>query len=92
MVVEAPQDWNRVLQALKNFVNDGQIRVQLRLPGLGPPVAGRFGVRQNLLERVPVNVVFGTRGAFTDLFGQHSAANFSPFLHIRKHLGLLLVP
>jgi hypothetical protein len=47
-------------------------------------------VSENLLERIPVNLEFGTGSAFADLTGQHAATIFGPFLHIGKHPDLLL--
>ncbi|MEZ5944314.1 MAG: hypothetical protein R3C18_23230 [Planctomycetaceae bacterium] len=44
--------------------------IQFEVPNLG--------VRENLLERLPVNVVFTTRRTFTDLTRQHATTNLCP--------------
>ena len=70
--------------------DDRQKGIQLRRPRLRASIAGRFRVRQNLLQRLPVNLVLTARSPFTDLTVQHPAADLGPFFHIRKHPCLLL--
>ena len=66
---------------LEDFMNDRQEWLQLRRPGLRAAIAGRFRVRQNLLQRLPVNLVFGTSGPLADLSVQdprHESLPISP--------------
>lgn len=62
---------------VEDFVNDRQLRVQLRR------------VREDLLERLSVSLVFGTCGVLDEFSSQNAPPNFGPVLHLRKHLGLL---
>ena len=49
-------------------------------------------MRQNLLQRVPMDVVFRTRCSLADFAAQDAAADLRPFLHIRKHPSTSLLP
>ena len=75
---------------LQDLVNDRQERFQLRWPRPTPPIARRFRVRENLLERIPMNPRLGARSTLADLVAQDPATDLSPFLHIREHPCLLL--
>ena len=60
-------------------------RFQLRSPRLSPAITWRFRIRQNLLQCLPVNLLFRTSRPLTDLVVQNSTTDLSPFLHVREH-------
>jgi hypothetical protein len=71
---------------LKDLLNDAQEGFEL---GLGPrcraAVARRLGMPENFLERVPMNRKRTANGALALAVDEDSAADLSPFLHVREH-------
>ena len=67
-------------------MDDGQERIEL---GLGAwdraAVAGRFGMLEDLLESVPVDVVGAAGGAFAQAGDQDAATDLGPDLHVGVH-------
>ena len=63
---------------LEDLLDDWQERLQLRGPPLREPVTRWLGVRQDLLQRVPVNVIFLARRPLADLTVQDAAADLNP--------------
>src|SRR5512135_2603288 len=71
---------------LEDLVDDGQEGVEL---GPGPrcsaAVAGRLGVVEDLLERIPVDVELTAGGALAQAVDEDAATNLGPVLHIGVH-------
>ena len=70
---------------VEHLVNERQKRFQLRGTLLRQPVTWRLAVRQDLLQRVPVNVVLDTRLPLAQLATRNTTANLNPQLHVTEH-------
>lgn len=70
----------------QDLLNDRQERPDLPLlPRLALPIAGRLGVRQYLLQRVPMNVETPAHASPAASLDKHQSSNLGPLLHVRKH-------
>lgn len=70
----------------QDLVYDRQIGPDLSLPtGLALPVPGRLRMRQDLLERVPVNLELPAHASFATLLDFDQTANLCPLLHVCEH-------
>jgi hypothetical protein len=76
------------LVRLQDLLVNRQEGINLGTTRLTQTVTWRFRVRQNLLQRLPVNIVLSARAAFTDLTDQNTTADFHPLLHLREHPSL----
>jgi len=71
-------------------VNPGEVRADDRLLTLRlSAIPRRFGVREHLYQRSPVDAVLLARGTLRQFAGQHSAANLGPLLHVCIHSSCL---
>ena len=70
---------------LQNLMDDRQERLQFRTARLRQPITRRLTVSQNLLQRVPVNAVLGTRSPLAQFPVQDATANLNPLLHVAVH-------
>ena len=71
---------------LEDLVDDGQEGAELGPgPGAVPAVAGRLGVVEDLLERVPVDVELAAGGALAEAVDEDAAADLGPVLHVGEH-------
>ncbi len=71
---------------LQNLMDELEERFHLPLgPRLTEPVAGRFLVGQDLLQRPPAEVVLVAGGPLAQLVRQYQATDFGPEFHIGVH-------
>ncbi len=76
-----------LLVALQDLVDDLQEGPNLPLgPWLSLPIAGRFGMLQDLDKRVPVDSELAAHTPFATFLDFDQTSNLCPLLHIRKHL------
>ena len=67
-------------------MDDAQEGVELGPgPRGGAAVAGRLGVVEDLLERVPVDVVLAAGGALAQAVDEDATADLGPVLHVGVH-------
>lgn len=67
----------------QDLLDHRQERFQLPLrPRLPLPITGRLGMRQNLLQRVPAQMVLLAGRTLTQLARQHLPTNLFPKLHV----------
>jgi hypothetical protein len=74
------------LVVLEDLVDDGQERIELG-PGTWDrtAIARRFGVLEDLLESVPVDVVRAAGSALAQAVDEDATANLGPDLHVGVH-------
>jgi hypothetical protein len=75
-----------LLVVLEDLVDDGQERIELG-PGAWDrtAIARRFGVLEDLLERVPVDAVRAAGGALAQAVNENATADLGPDLHVGVH-------
>ncbi len=74
------------LVLLQNLLDDPQEWADLPLRArLALPVARRFGVFQDLAQRVPVDVELPAHAPLALFLGQDEPTNLCPFVHVRNH-------
>ena len=75
-----------LLVGFENLVDQRHERPQDRLfARLLLPIAGRFLMLQNLLQRVPMQAVLLAGLTLRQFAGQHPATHFAPQFHVRVH-------
>ena len=75
-----------LLVVLEDLVDDGQERLELGPGSWGrAAVSGRLGVVEDLLERVPVDVVLAAGGALAQAVDEDATADLGPVLHVGVH-------